>query len=243
MPASPLFTRSDSHAPAYRDRRDAGQRLAQELSTRVWDAPPLVLALPRGGVPVAYEVAAALEAPLDVLVVRKLGAPGHEELAIGALASGGAKVLNEDLVRRLGVDDAALDAIVERELTELRRRESVYRRGMSSPAISGRTVVIVDDGVATGATVSAAVEAVKALGASSVIVAVPVGPSTTLRRLSLEADEVVCPTWRDDLSSVGEWYRDFSQTSDAEVVELLASAAASELEGRPALNRHPRATP
>lgn len=243
MPDSPLWARSGSHTPAYRDRRDAGQRLAQELSTRAWDAPPSVLALPRGGVPVAYEVAAALEAPLDVLVVRKLGAPGHEELAIGALASGGAKVLNEDLVRRLGVDDAALDAIVQRELGELRRRESVYRRGMRSPAISGRTVVIVDDGVATGATASAAVEAVKALGASSVIVAVPVGPSATLRRLSLEADEVVCPTWRDDLSSVGEWYRDFSQTSDAEVVELLASAAASELKGGPAPTRHPKATP
>lgn len=230
-PPSAAAARFSERAPIYRDRRDAGRRLAQELgssarSARAWASPPLVLALPRGGVPVAYEVAAALKAPLDVLVVRKLGAPGHEELAIGALASGGARVVNHDLVRQLGVSTTALDRVIERELAELKRREGVYRAGGRPIQASGRVVLLIDDGVATGATISAAVAAVRSLGADAVIVAVPVGPTDTLRSLSLEADEVVCPAWRDDLSSVGEWYRDFSQTSDAEVIELLQSAAA-----------------
>ncbi len=228
MPTPPpaAAARFGGRAPLYHDRREAGRRLARELGalasgTRVWDSPPLVLALPRGGVPVAYEIAAALKAPLDVLVVRKLGAPGHEELAIGALASGGARVVNQDLVRQLGVSEAALNAVAERELAELRRRESVYRAGRPQLSVAGQTVLLVDDGVATGATISAAVAAVGSLGADEVIVAVPVGPTDTLERLSLEADEVVCPAWRDDLTSVGEWYQDFSQTSDAEVIELL----------------------
>lgn len=227
MPTPPpaAASRFSQRSPIYRDRRDAGQRLARELGARAWASPPLVLALPRGGVPVAYEVAAALKAPLDVLVVRKLGAPGHRELAIGALASGGARVVNQDLVRELGVSDAALNAVAERELAELRRRESVYRAGREPVKAAGRVVLLVDDGVATGATISAAVAAVRSLGPDGVIVAVPVGPRDTLERLSREADEVVCPAWREDLSSVGEWYQDFSQTSDAEVIELLESAA------------------
>lgn len=214
-----------SRAPLYADRRDAGAQLAGLLAARAWEGAPVVLALPRGGVPVAFEVASALRAPLDVLVVRKLGAPGHEELAIGALASGGAEVVNADLVARLGVSAAALGAVIAREAAELERRERAYRPGRSPLAVAGRTAVIVDDGVATGATVSAAVAAVKSLGAARVIVTVPVGASDSLGRIAREADEVVCPAWRDDLASVGEWYQDFAQVSDAEVVTLLERAA------------------
>ncbi len=212
-------------APLYADRREAGAKLARLLANQAIEPAAMILALPRGGVPVAFEVASALRAPLDVLVVRKLGAPGHEELAIGALASGGAQVINDQLVARLGVSRAALEAAIARESAELKRRERVYRPGRAPLAVAGRTAVIVDDGVATGATVSAAVAALRSLAPVRVVVAVPVGATDSLERIAREADEVVCPAWRDDLSSVGQWYRDFSQTSDAEVVELLTRAA------------------
>lgn len=210
----------------YRDRRDAGRSLARALEGRRWHGEPLVLALPRGGVPVAYEVADALDAPLDVLTVRKLGAPGHEELALGAIASGGAQVLNEDLIAQLHVSGAAIDAVIERETSELRRRERSYRAGRAPLELDGLSVVLVDDGLATGATMSAAVQAARSLGAAEIVIAVPVGPPDTLERLACEADEVVCPEPRRDLSSVGQWFADFSQTSDDEVKRLLAEAVA-----------------
>lgn len=181
----------------------------------------MVVALPRGGVPVASEVAAALGAPLDVLVVRKLGAPGHEELAVGAIASGGVRIVNEELVRYLGIDAAELDRIAERETHELRRREALYRDQRAALDVAGRTVVLVDDGVATGATMLVAVEALKELGAKRLVVAVPVGAPDSMARLREAADEVVCLLAPPELTSVGQWYDDFSQTSDAEVRSLL----------------------
>lgn len=182
----------------------------------------VVVALPRGGLPVAYEVARSLGAPLDVLVVRKLGAPGHAELAIGAIASGGAKVLNGDLVRSLRLDDATIARIESVEARELARRERLYRGSRPPLEVAGRTVILVDDGVATGATMLAAVQALKQLEASRVIVAAPVGAPGSLARLAAEADEVVCLHQPHDLVSVGQWYQDFSQTTDDEVRELLS---------------------
>src|SRR5690606_11950621 len=206
---------------AFSDRYQAGSRLADALSHLRGASDLVVVALPRGGVPVASEVAAALGAPLDVLVVRKLGAPGHEELAVGAIASGGVRIVNEELVRYLGVDAAELDRIAERETHELRRREALYRDQRAALDVAGRTVVLVDDGVATGATMLVAVEALKELGAKRLVVAVPVGAPDSMARLREAADEVVCLLAPPELTSVGQWYDDFSQTSDAEVRSLL----------------------
>lgn len=207
----------------FADRREAGVRLAHALKVDHGDlADPLVLALPRGGVPVAAEVAQALQAPLDVLVVRKLGAPGHEELAIGAIASGGARVINDELVGMLQLDEATIDSIAAAEAQELARRESLYRGDRPGLGVAGRTVVLVDDGVATGATMLVAVKALKELNSGRVIVAVPVGAPDSLARLRELADDVVALLEPRNLESVGQWYVDFSQTTDAEVVELLA---------------------
>ncbi|HLU83710.1 MAG TPA: phosphoribosyltransferase [Trueperaceae bacterium] len=205
----------------FRDRYQAGSQLADSLSHLRGASDVWVVALPRGGVPVASEVAAALGAPLDVLVVRKLGAPGHEELAVGAIASGGVRIVNEELVRYLGIDAAELDRIAERETHELRRREALYRDQRAALDVAGRTVVLVDDGVATGATMLVAVEALKELGAKRLVVAVPVGAPDSMARLREAADEVVCLLAPPELTSVGQWYDDFSQTSDAEVRSLL----------------------
>jgi predicted phosphoribosyltransferase len=172
-------------------------------------------------VPVGYEVAVALDAPLDVLVVRKLGAPGHGELAVGAIASGGARVLNHEVVRSLGLDDATLDRIETAERLELERRESLYRGNKPPLDVAGSSVILVDDGVATGATMLVAVAALRQLGAESVVVAVPVGAPDALARLELAADEVVCLLSPPYLVSVGQWYDDFSQTTDAEVKALV----------------------
>lgn len=225
----------------FRDRRHAGRELAVELaglleSDGSGDAeagggvdPSLdgvvVIALPRGGVPVAFEVAQALHAPLDVLVVRKLGAPGHPELAIGAIASGGARVLNEELVRALRLDAAVIDRVAEVEERELARREALYRGGRPPLAVTDRTVVLVDDGIATGATMLVAVNALKQLRAGRVVAAAPVGAPDSLVRLRSAADAVVCLHRPRDLASVGQWYADFSQTTDAEVRELLTGHA------------------
>lgn len=207
----------------FADRREAGVRLARALKADHGDlADPLVLALPRGGVPVAAEVAQALQAPLDVLVVRKLGAPRHEELAIGAIASGGARVINDELVGMLQLDEATIDSIAAAEAQELARRESLYRGDRPGLGVAGRTVVLVDDGVATGATMLVAVKALKELNSGRVIVAVPVGAPDSLARLRELADDVVALLEPRNLESVGQWYVDFSQTADAEVVELLA---------------------
>jgi len=204
----------------FRDRRHAGRELARRLVPV--DDGAVVVALPRGGLPVAYEVARSLGAPLDVLVVRKLGAPGHAELAIGAIASGGARVLNGDLVRSLRLDDATIARIEAVEARELARRERLYRGSRPPLEVAGRTVILVDDGIATGATMLAAVQALKQLEASRVIVAAPVGAPGSLARLAAEADEVVCLHQPHDLVSVGQWFQDFSQTTDDEVRELLS---------------------
>ena len=203
------------------DRRHAGRELAKLLPGGLTMTDPVVLALPRGGVPVAYEIARGLGAPLDVFLVRKLGTPGHPELAMGAIASGGIRVLNEDVVNALGVTPEQIDAVARREQSELERREAAYRKGRTLPSLSGRTVILVDDGLATGSTMRAAVEAVKQQSPASVVVAVPVGAPDTCSALRGLADEVVCLRTPSPFSAVGQWYRDFSQTTDEEVNALL----------------------
>ena len=175
--------------------------------------------------PVAYEVAQALRVPLDVFIVRKLGVPGFEELAVGAIASGGVRVLNEDVARALPNADEIIESITQREMIELQRREEKYRDGRPAPEISGRTVILIDDGLATGATMRAAVKALRQRGAAKIVVAVPVGPPDTCKEFEEEADEVVCASAPEFFQAVGQYYEDFSQTSDEEVSELLARAA------------------
>jgi len=211
----------------FRDRAHAGRELAAALEPYAGREGLIVLGLPRGGVPVAAEVARALGAPLDVLVVRKLGVPGHEELAMGAVASGGGVVLNDDVVAHLGVPAAAVRQEVEREQAEVARREAAYRGDRPPLDLRGATALLVDDGVATGATVLAAVQAARAAGASEVVVAVPVGAPDSLARIAREADDVVCSQRPRALRSVGEWYLDFAQTSDEEVRQALAAAASA----------------
>ena len=184
----------------------------------------VVLALPRGGIPVAYEVALALDAPLAVFVVRKLGVPGHRELAMGAMASGGTVVFNDDLIRDLRIPKAAIDRVVAEESLELARREQGYAGGAAMPPVRGRTVIIVDDGLATGATMRAAVLAIRAQDPSRVVVAVPVGAWSTCQALRADADEVICLRTPEPFSAVGLWYRFFDQTTDEEVRTLLEAA-------------------
>lgn len=206
----------------FADRHDAGRRLAQMLA-RYTDRPNLlVLALPRGGVPVGYEVARALHAPLDVMLVRKLGVPGHEELAMGAIASGGVRVLIEDIVHALGIPDRAIATVAALEESELARRERFYRDGRAPPQVRGRTVILVDDGLATGATMRAAAAALRAQRPERLVIAVPVAPRETCQSLLHEVDEVVCASVPEPFFAVGNWYEDFSQTTDAEVRDLLA---------------------
>jgi predicted phosphoribosyltransferase len=205
----------------YRDRHEAGAVLAANL-IQYRDRNPIVFALPRGGLPVADEVATALAAPLDVFVVRKLGAPGHEELAMGAIASGGVRVLNQETLRWYGLSPEVVDAVASRELQELERRERVYREGRPLLPVTGRPLLLVDDGLATGATMHAAVLAARRLTPSLIVVAVPVGARETCETLRGVADDVVCPLIPTSLSAVGLWYEDFSQTNDEEVREILA---------------------
>jgi predicted phosphoribosyltransferase len=207
--------------PEFRDRTEAGQRLAAELGRYAGRTDVLVLALPRGGVPVAYEVARALDAPLDVFLVRKLGTPGQEELAMGAVASGGVRVLNESVVRGLRVPPRVIDAVAARELRELARRERLYRGDRPPPDVRGRTVILVDDGLATGSTMLAAVRALRQLGPARAVVAVPVAAPETCAALRGEVDEMVCAVTPDPFYAVGVWYDDFAQTSDDEVRDLL----------------------
>ena len=208
----------------YRDRREAGRVLAESLRQYTACPEAIVLALPRGGVPVAWEVARALRLPLDLLPVRKLGVPGHEELAFGALAPGGVHVLNSGLVESLGLDQRMIDRVVARETLELDRREALYRRGRAPLLVTGRVVLLVDDGLATGATMRAAVQALLRQAPHSIIVAVPVAPPASCLFFDRLAPTVqcVCPLQPDDFDAVGEWYQDFSQTSDQEVLDLLA---------------------
>lgn len=208
----------------YRDRRHAGRVLAQSLTGYAQRPDVIVLALPRGGVPVAYEVARALRAPLDVFLVRKLGVPGHEELAMGALASGGVRVLNPNVVHMLGIEDDALEAETRAEQAELDRREQLYREGRPPPEVRSRSVILVDDGLATGATMLAAVKALKVQQPARLVVAVPTASREVCEQMRGEVDEVVCASTPEPLRSVGRWYEDFSQTGDDEVRALLAEA-------------------
>lgn len=208
----------------YRDRSEAGRRLAAALKAYSGRADLLVLALPRGGVPVGYEVARALNAPLDLMLVRKLGAPGREELAMGAIATGGARVLNDEVVRGLHVSDEAIEAKVKREREELERRQRLYRGDRPEPEMAGRCVILVDDGLATGATMQAAAHAARQQEPGRIIVAVPVAPAEALYRLREIADRVICPATPPDFMAVGQWYTQFPQTTDEEIRELLARA-------------------
>jgi putative phosphoribosyl transferase len=209
----------------FADRRDAGRQLGAKLAGYAGDPTVLVLGLPRGGVPVAYEVAEALGAPLDVLVVRKLGVPGHRELAMGAIASGGLRVVNIDVVKALGILPAAVESVAEREALEMERQQRTYRGSAMLPQLFGRKIIVVDDGLATGSTMRAAVGALRRSSPARIIVAVPVAAAETVRRLGEEADSVVCLIAPPDFRAVSMWYDDFSQTTDEEVRELLESAA------------------
>lgn len=210
----------------YQDRRDGGQKLADDLSHYAGRSDVIVLGLPRGGVPVAYEVAHTLGVPLDVFLVRKLGVPGHEELAMGAIASGDVRVLNGDVVRKLNVSDETIDALADEERKELRRREQTYRGDRSLPDLSGRTVILVDDGLATGATMRAAVAGVRAHEPAEIVVAVPTAAPETCADLQNEddVDTIICAETPQPFFGVGAWYRDFSQTTDDEVRDLLEKA-------------------
>ena len=207
------------------DRSEAGQFLAESLSAYTDREDVIVLALPRGGVPVAAEVAKRLNTPLDVFVVRKLGLPGHPELAMGAIASGGARVFNGEVVNALRIPDEVIDAVSAEELTELQRREKAYRAGLPPLELEGKMVIVVDDGIATGSTMLAAVSALRQLNAGRIVVAAPVIAASASRAIQRQADEVIAVMIPERFHAVGQWYYDFSQTSDDEVRELLAQAA------------------
>jgi putative phosphoribosyl transferase len=209
----------------YRNRTQAGQILAQHVIDKIPDANPLVLALPRGGVPVAFEVARALHAELDIFLVRKLGLPGHEELAIGAIASGGVRVLNRELIAELQLSDDLIDRVTAFEEQELERRERLYRENRPPPVVRDRTVILIDDGLATGASMMAGVRALRPQNPRRIIVAVPVAALETCNEFRARADEVICPSTPEPFGAVGAWYDDFSQTTDDEVRKLLEQAA------------------
>lgn len=210
---------------AFPNRAEAGRSLAEKLLKYAARTDVIVLGLPRGGVPVAYEVAKRLGVALDVFIVRKLGVPGFEELAAGAIASGGVRVLNEDVIRGLRNADQTIASITAKETAELERREQSYRDGRPAPELRDRIVILVDDGLATGATMRAAVRALRQRGVAKIVVAVPVGPPDTCREFEEEADETICASEPEFFQAVGQYYEDFSQTSDDEVRQLLARAA------------------
>lgn len=220
--------RSFTDQQPFADRREAGGVLAERLARYAGRTDVVVLALPRGGVPVASVVAAALHAPLDVFVVRKIGMPGHREFAVGAIASGGVRVLNHDIIDYYRIPGVAVDAIVREEEQELQRRERAYRAGRPPLDLRDRVVILVDDGLATGSTMKAAVQAVRASAPQRVVVAVPVGAPETCRDLATIADDVVCARMPQPFNAVGLWYRDFSETSDDEVRALLGGRAPAE---------------
>ncbi|WP_141618355.1 phosphoribosyltransferase [Myxococcus sp. AB036A] len=210
--------------PEFQDRYEGGRVLADHLLRHARQPGTLVLALPRGGVPVGAEVARKLGVPLDVFLVRKLGTPGHEELAMGAIASGGVRVLNREVLDELNIGREQIEAAARREAVELQRREESYREGRPLPDVRGRTVILVDDGLATGTTMRAAVAALRLLEPAAIIVAVPVAAAESCESLAQVADEVVCVRMPKPFYSVGLWYRDFAQTEDDEVRALLAEA-------------------
>jgi predicted phosphoribosyltransferase len=206
----------------FRNRTDAGRQLAEKLAAYANRPDVLVLALPRGGVPVAFELARAFGAPLDVFLVRKLGVPGYEELAMGAIATGGVRVLNDEIVRGLGISEHEIDAVVARELRELSRRDRLYRGDRPPSDVAGRTVILVDDGLATGATMRAAVQALRQQQPGRIVAAVPTASPDTCQVLKADADDVICAITPEPFFAVGHWYDDFTQTTDDEVRELLA---------------------
>jgi predicted phosphoribosyltransferase len=209
----------------FKDRRDAGRKLAQYLTQYADQPDVIVLGLPRGGVPVAFEVARALNAPLDIFLVRKLGLPGHEELAMGAIASGGLRVLNDDIVGALNIPEAVVVAVARRERAELERRERAYRGDRPPLDVHGKTVILVDDGLATGSSMRAAVAGLRARQPAQIVVAVPTAAPETCEAFENEVDEVVCAVTPQPFFGVGMWYEDFSQTSDEEVRRLLEEAS------------------
>ena len=208
----------------FRDRTEAGRLLAEKLTAYAGRTDVLVVGLPRGGVPVAFEVARKLRVPLDIFLVRKLGVPGQEELAMGAIASGGVRVLNHDVVGYLGVPASVIDRIADREFRELQRREQLYRGKRVPPEVPGKILIVVDDGLATGSSMRAAVRALRTHHAARIVVAVPVAPPSTCQELQAEADEIVCVSTPEPFDGVGRWYRDFSQVGDEDVRNLLARA-------------------
>ena len=213
----------------FKDRTAAGQLLAVELAAYANRPDVLVLALPRGGVPVAFEVAKALNAPLDVFVVRKLGVPGQQELAMGAIASGGVRVLNEDIVRQENICAQAIDKVAAKEQQELERRQRVYRGDCPLPIIQGRTIILIDDGLATGATMRAAIAALLKQKPAQIVVAVPVSSPQTCQEIKTQVDEIICAQTPSPFYSVGLWYEKFPQTTDEEVRDLLKKAANRQL--------------
>ena len=223
----------------FRDRSDAGRRLAVRLQGYANRPDVIVLALPRGGVPVGYEVARELGAPLDVFLVRKLGFPGQEELAMGAIASGGVRVLNTNLLRRFHLPDYTVEAIATRELAELERRERAYRGSTASPAVRGNVVILVDDGLATGSTMRAAAAALRRMDPARIVVAVPVGAESSCEEFGGIVDEVVCAETPEPFRAVGQWYDDFSQTTDDEVRALLQRSRAERAQAAKQRGRAP----
>ncbi len=216
-----------AHYARFQNRTEAGRQLATQLVSYANRSDVLVLGLPRGGVPVAYEVAKTLHAPLDICLVRKLGVPAHKELAMGAIASGGVRILNYDIVSWLGISGKTIDEVAARELKELQRRDRAYRGDRPQPDIRDRTVILVDDGIATGATIRAAIAVIKSQQPARLIVATPVAPPSTCKELKTEVDEVVCLMAPELFYAIGLWYEDFSQTTDEEVRELLARSTTS----------------
>ncbi len=218
----------------FRDRREAGQRLARALTRYATRDDVVVLALPRGGVPVAFEVADTLRVPLDVFLVRKLGAPGHPEFAIGAIAAGGVRVLSEDVIAALGIPPAVVEQIAAREQLELERRDKAYHGDRPKPPLRAKTVIVIDDGLATGSTMEAAVSALRQHGVARIVVAAPVGAADSCHRLQALADEVVCLETPEPFQAVGRWYRAFDQTTDEEVTDLLRRANSRQTPASPA---------
>jgi putative phosphoribosyl transferase len=217
----------------FKDRTEAGQVLARKLAAYANHEDVVVLALPRGGVPVAFEIATALNVPLDVFLVRKLGVPGQSELAMGAIANGGVRVLNQDIVRSLRLSDAVIDKVAAQEQQELERRERLYRDNIPIPLLHERTVIIVDDGLATGATMRAGIAAIRQQQPARIVVAVPISSPETCRDLAVEVDEIICVETPQLFCSVGLWYEDFPQTTDEEVRALLKQAQTTPSTQRP----------
>ena len=221
---APLARRGGAEPQPFADRAAAGRALAGALHAYAGRSDVVVLGLPRGGVPVAFEVARALDAPLDVVLARKLGVPGHEELALGAIASGGVRALNAEVVRALNIAPDTIEAVAAREAEELARRERAYRDDRPPPEVAGRTAILVDDGLATGATMRAAVAALRRDGAVAIVVAVPVAAPDTCAAFRAEVDDVVCVVTPEPFDAVGLWYENYAPTADAEIRDLLARA-------------------